>query len=473
MIYCQYCGKQVQEGSLFCTYCGKPLANTAPLPRAKPSQVSQTRENTAVLLDKMSGFDFEELVADILSKLGYGYVEKIFSTQDGGRDILIQSPRGLIVVECKHQPKTSIGRPIVQKLHSAVITSKATKGMLVTTGHFTKEALEYAENLMASNTPIEMIDRPILIDMASRANVNLVSGRQKLSVWTYALPSIEQTSYVISSYVSSLSFSHPRRPFELLNSVRRFVSYRPVYVITYNISSVFETSVGIIHRENVSRARLLLDGNSGQLYADNLTNFFESEPQHEFSTPHEDFRGNLPTFKVDSTSLQLNAKQAIIGKHTKNVCYYGRNNQRYTKVCVPPEREVYISDVRQLYLPLTRIDFKLRSTCYYIEGAQAQSGRMLSQSDNLRQCQLCNRRIEKGAIICDMCGKITHSGGFFISSIHGFKCKRCGRTTCREHGYWRWKYLFFKELLCQACLTSSQNEMYTFKRFCPLNSQTK
>jgi hypothetical protein len=28
-------------------------------------------------------------------------------------------------------------------------------------------------------------------------------------------------------------------------------------------------------------------------------------------------------------------------------------------------------------------------------------------------------------------------------------------------------------LLCQACLTSSQNEMYTFKRFCPLNSQTK
>lgn len=29
-------------------------------------------ENAAVFLDKMSGFDFEELVTDILKRLGYG-----------------------------------------------------------------------------------------------------------------------------------------------------------------------------------------------------------------------------------------------------------------------------------------------------------------------------------------------------------------------------------------------------------------
>jgi len=167
-------------------------------------------ENAAVFLDQMSGFDFEELVADILSRLGYGHVEKILFTQDGGRDILIHSPKGLIVVECKHQPKTSIGRPIVQKLHSAVITSKAVKGMLVTTGRFTKEALEYASNLAVSGTPIDMIDRSILVDMASRANVTLVSDRQKLSVWTYSLPSKDETAYAISCHVASLSSSHPR-----------------------------------------------------------------------------------------------------------------------------------------------------------------------------------------------------------------------------------------------------------------------
>ena len=66
--------------------------------------------------------------------------------------------------------------------------------MLVTTGRFTKEALEYAAKLAGSNTHIYMIDRPILIDMASRANVTMVSGRQKLRVWTYSIPSRDETA---------------------------------------------------------------------------------------------------------------------------------------------------------------------------------------------------------------------------------------------------------------------------------------
>jgi restriction system protein len=435
-------------------------------------EVSRLNESTAVSLDEMSGFDFEEFFADILNKLGYGHVEKILFTQDGGRDILIDSPKGLIVVECKHQPNTSIGRPIVQKLHSAVITSKAVRGMLVTTGRFTKEALEYSAHLSGSNTPIEMIDRPILIDMASRANVTMFSGRQKLSVWTYSLPSRDITAQGISSYVSSLSSSHPRHPLELLNNCTRVVSYRPVYSITYNVSSIFETSVGVVHQENATRARLFLDGKTGQVYHDNISAFLESEQQSQFNQPHQDFVGDLPTFHIDATTMQRIAKKFIVQKHSRNVSYYGRNNQRYVKECIPGEREVYISDVRQLYLPFTRIDFKLGSTSYYTEGTQTPSGRLLSQSDNLRQCRLCNKTIDEGAIICDKCGKTTHSGGFLIRSIHGFNCKRCGRTTCREHGYWRRKYLISKELLCPACFEASRKENLVFRRFDSLNNQT-
>jgi restriction system protein len=425
-------------------------------------------ESTAVLLDKMSGFDFEELVADILYKLGYGYIKEIRTTQDGGKDILIHSQKGLIVVECKHQPKTSIGRPVVQKLHSAVITSKAVKGILVTTGRFTKEALEYATELANSTAPIEMVDRPILIDMASRANVILVSGKQKLSVWSYGLPSKKETSEAIASYIASLSISYPRHPAELLNDVKRLVMYRPVYSITYSINSTFETSVGIIHRENVSKSKILLDGNSGQKYTDGISTFLESEQQYQFNQPHADFSGNLPTFKIDSTAMQRNAKKTIIAQHSTWVSYYGRNNRRYTKECIPSEREVYISDIRQLYLPLTRINFKLSSTSYYTEGTQAESGRLLSTSDNLHACKLCNAPIYENAIICDTCGKLTHSGGFFISSIHGFKCKRCGRTTCREHGFWKRKYLFFKVLLCPVCFNQTKAEDPAFRRFAPL-----
>lgn len=426
-------------------------------------------EEASVFLDRMSGFEFEELIADMLTRLQYGSVEKILYTQDGGRDILVRSPDGLIVVECKHHPKGSIGRPVVQKLHSAVITSKATKGMLVTTGHFTQEALEYARNLAKSGTMIEMIDRPILIDMASRAKITLVSGRQGLNVWTYSLPSYSDTDRAIADYVASISSSHPRHPSALLNNRHRIISYRPIYVVTYDVHSAFETAVGVVHRETVSKARIILDGNNGRLYNDSMISFLESEHQTRFNQPHEDFVGDLPTFQVDATTLHRVAKETITKLHTQTVSYYGRNNQRYTKVCTPGERDIYIGDIRQLYLPLIRLDFRLGQVPYHIEGTQAPSGRLLSISDDLRRCQLCNERIGKGAILCDVCGRITHSGGILIRSVHGFRCKKCGRTTCRNDGYWRRRYVFLRELVCPSCFEEAKKAGISFRRFAPLS----
>jgi restriction system protein len=416
----------------------------------------------------MSGFEFEELVADILTRLQHGNVEKILYTQDGGRDILVRSPHGLIVVECKHHQKGSIGRPVVQKLHSAIITSKATKGMLVTTGHFTQEALEYARNLAKSGTIIEMIDRPILADMASRAKITLVSGRQGLNVWTYSIPSHPETDRAIADYVASVSSSYPRHPSALLNNKQRVISYRPTYVVTYDVHSVFETTIGVVHRETVSKARIVLDGNNGRQLTDDIISFLESEQQTRFHQPHEDFVGDLPTFKVDATTLQRIAKETITELHTRTVSYYGRNNQRYIKICTPGERDIYIGDIRQFYLPLIRLEFRLGLVPYHIEGTQAPSGRLLSISDNLRLCQLCNERIGDGAILCDVCGRITHSGGILIRSIHGFRCKKCGRTTCRYDGYWRRRYLFLKELVCPSCCEELKKMGISFRRFDPL-----
>ena len=381
---------------------------------------------------------------------------------------MVRSPGGLIVVECKHHPKGSIGRPVVQKLHSAVITSKASKGMLVTTGHFTKEALEYARKLAASGTPIDMVDRPILIDMASRANITLISGKQGLGVWTYSIPSHSETEQAVASYVASFSPNFPRNPISMSNSAHRIISYTPVYLILYDVHCVFETSVGIVHRENVSKGRIVLDGSDGYLYNNDAVQFLESEPQTKFNHPHEDYVGNLPTFRLDATSLHRIAKETILKSHTRMVSYYGRNNQRYTKTCTPGERDIYICDIRQLYLPTFRLDLKLGQVPYFIEGTQAPSGRLLSISDNLRLCQLCNRRIDEGAILCDICGRVTHSEGIFISSIHGFRCKKCGRTTCRLDGYWRRRYLFMKEMVCPSCFEELKKTSILFKRFSPL-----
>lgn len=429
------------------------------------------QEELSVLLDKMSGFEFEELVAEILSRLNQGHVEKILYTQDEGRDILIDSASGLIVVECKHHPKGSIGRPVVQKLHSAVITSKAVKGMLVTTGHFTQEALDYAKKLQNSGTIIEMIDHPLLADMASRANITMVSGRKGLSVWTYDPPPNDITDREICDYVTSVSSSYPRHPSSLLNNSNRTISYRPVYLVTYSVRSVFQTSVGIVHREPVSNAQIALDGDKGWQYDSKITGFLQGEGQTKFFQPHKDFRGVLPTFRMNATALHDVAKRTILQLHTKQVSYLGANNHSYTKVCKPNDRDVFLSDIRQLYIPMACLTFNLNSSSYVIEGVQAPSGRLLSLSDNLKQCAICKQNIHENAILCDVCGCITHSGGFFISSVHGFRCKKCGRTTCRNDGYWRRKYLIFKEMLCPACYEESKKIGITLRKFETLNQQ--
>jgi len=425
-------------------------------------------DEASVLLDTLDGFQFEHLVADILRKLGYGRIEQFGYTQDEGRDIIISSAQGLIVVECKHQPNTSIGRPIVQKLHSAVISANTNRGILVTTGHFTEEAVEYAKNLAKTGTTIEMVDRPLLADLASRAGIRLVRHGEKLNVWSYDIPPREVTQRAVQDYVSSLAQTHPRNMEALLSKSARSVTFRPLYLVKYAVDATFATTVGVIHRESVANAKLILDGNNGQVYDDQIIQFFKNEQQTRFGEPPKELSGSLPTFKIDATSLQRMALSAITKLHTRTVPYYGANNRRYTKVCVPGVRDIHIGDIRQLYLPLIRFDFGLATTEYFVGGAQAPSGRFLPLSENLKNCRICGSPAGKNAIICDVCGKITHSGGILLSSVHGFQCKRCGRTTCRSDGYWRRRYVIWRELLCPAC-AEAKEDSETFQRIKPLS----
>ena len=61
----------------------------------------------------------------------------------------------VVVVECKHTG--SVGRPVVQKLHSAIATydyDGPKRGMVVTTGCFTGPAEEYADRSTRTTTRI-------------------------------------------------------------------------------------------------------------------------------------------------------------------------------------------------------------------------------------------------------------------------------------------------------------------------------
>jgi hypothetical protein len=98
------------------------------------------------LMRAMAPRDFEELVAELLSREGLQVVLTPRS-RDGGRDILacLETPIGehLYLVECKrYAANRPVGVELVRQLYGIVEIERATAGLLVTTSTFTSGAYD-------------------------------------------------------------------------------------------------------------------------------------------------------------------------------------------------------------------------------------------------------------------------------------------------------------------------------------------
>jgi restriction system protein len=107
---------------------------------------------------------FEELIIDLLVKMGYGGSRPDAATQlgrsgDGGVDGVINEDRlGLdrVYVQAKrYSDETVVGRPAVQSFVGSLVGMGATKGVFVATSKFSADAMQYARHLQ---------QRVILID---------------------------------------------------------------------------------------------------------------------------------------------------------------------------------------------------------------------------------------------------------------------------------------------------------------------
>ncbi|MEP6474106.1 MAG: restriction endonuclease [Gemmatimonadota bacterium] len=111
----------------------------------------------AELLDSVKagtpGF-FEELVIDLLVKMGYGgsrpeAARSVGKTGDGGIDGVIDEDRlglDVIYVQAKRWEGT-VGRPEIQKFAGALQGQRAKRGIFITTSSFSREAEEYAQRI--------------------------------------------------------------------------------------------------------------------------------------------------------------------------------------------------------------------------------------------------------------------------------------------------------------------------------------
>ncbi|MBI1282994.1 MAG: restriction endonuclease [Thiobacillus sp.] len=133
----------------------------------------QLREALAIeLLDRIKSVSpsrFEELVVELLLKMGYGGTQEdagrvVGKSGDGGIDGIINEDRlglDVIYIQAKRW-EADVGRPEIQKFVGALAGNKANKGVFITSSGFSKGATDYASQV---NHRVVLIDGPMLAEL--------------------------------------------------------------------------------------------------------------------------------------------------------------------------------------------------------------------------------------------------------------------------------------------------------------------
>lgn len=132
-------------------------------------------------LKRCSPVFFENLVVELLVKMGYGGTledagQAIGKSGDGGIDGIIKEDRlGLDVIYLQAKRwEGNVSRPEIQKFAGALLGNQARKGVFITTSGFSKEARDYVKTIAST---IILIDGDELADLMIDYNVGVSVDR--------------------------------------------------------------------------------------------------------------------------------------------------------------------------------------------------------------------------------------------------------------------------------------------------------
>jgi restriction endonuclease Mrr len=392
------------------------------------------------VLDDLSGFEFEDLMEDVFRNLGYENVRQADRTADEGRDVIMEEVvdgmRRAVIVECKHTD--TVGRPVVQKLHSAIATfdfDGPRRGIVVTTGGFTNPAQEYAQRLRKNDDPhpIELIDGEDLREIADEIGLDLYNGRIEIlcdeTLRPYD-PAASVTAPVEEAFrdIENIEATELREPYSQ-------ATFRPVVAITADTNAVFETSVGVIHRIN-DRTRFVVhaergypqvaDDKVGTLVTENLHSTIELDTE-QFEEVFDDVEERR--FGQTQTEYKEWAVDRLQDYHTTTVTYTGDNNVTYNKTCEPNLSDISVQSIEPVYLPEVHQTTELGEYSYPYEYYAAGPSRV-TVKDGIHRCVHCETSgVKETYTYCPNCGAIACDSHIETERLEGKPvCTGCAVT---------------------------------------------
>jgi restriction endonuclease Mrr len=392
------------------------------------------------VLDDLSGYEFEDVMEDVFRNLGYENVRQAHRTADEGRDVLMEEmvdgTRRGVVVECKHTG--TVGRPVVQKLHSAIATFEfdgPKRGMVATTGRFTGPATEYAQRLRQNDDPypIELIDGEELREIADEIGLDLYNGRIEILCDETLRPYDPATS--VTAPVEEAFRDIDNIESADLPAPGSRVTFRPVVAVTADTNAVFETSVGVIHRVN-DRSRFVVHAERGHprtatsdvstLVLENLHTTVKLDTdrvQKLYNTTEERRFGQTQTEYKDWAVDRLREY------HTTTVSYTGDNNVTYTKTCEPKRSDISVQSIEPVYVPQVQQTTELQGYAYPYEYFTAGPSRVTAE-DGIHRCVHCDTaRTDGDYTYCANCGSINCDSHITVERLEGTPvCTGCAVT---------------------------------------------
>jgi hypothetical protein len=327
------------------------------------------------------------------------------------------------------------------------------KGIIVTSGYFSSEAIQSSEDV-----GIELVDIDKLKTLAKKVGL-LIHEESKLLI---------DNCFPISGEASIIDFCRSFLSQNLIGFSKDLTRIEDVglklvsaYMIDYEIDARFSTSVGQISAIHINSSAFF-GGSNGEFLNPELMEPFV-DIKHMLSEIHEkDIKAKLvekKEFVKSFKDIKEIAMETLRKTNSKTVSYYGKNNVRYTKTCVPNKKDIVILEVRRVYLPIWSIGLSILKNKYLIVASETSGvlnvfpSRLIDVSKTADfkaypdNCMVCNDNLESEAHLCNECGAI-------VCRKDRFDCKTCGKVICRKDVISKRKFLIFTERYCPSCAQS-------------------
>jgi restriction system protein len=113
-------------------------------------------------INRCSDRDFELFCGKVFEMIGYN-VEVTNATRDSGKDLILDKDT---YVELKHwSENNNISRPLIQKLIGSCVSDGIKNAIFLTTSYYTKEAIDYSDQIKKTDISLKLMYRDDLIDM--------------------------------------------------------------------------------------------------------------------------------------------------------------------------------------------------------------------------------------------------------------------------------------------------------------------